>query len=373
MTDKTSDMTNKRHDRQNMNYTRQTLNVNRQYAFGFDYMQDKGGLQDLNTYPEVAHHDHTNAHRSRVKQHEAFGWPFINFGDTGGTQALLGYRCQNIGHAEKALDELKRRYGLQPNWTVRTPKWLYVAFSLKNPVAKHRNAQRRIIGRMMTISEWLQQHLQADPHYTGLDASPAHNDNKPGVIWHNPNPHTLKSLAQPVPKGWKRPKLIRSIAARNLQLFMSALDWAGRRENLNTPVIDAITSIHRDQTRDDHPGFSEYTLNSMAERIEGYRQEWEAEGWHNEKFRKRQSDRGRKGGKTGKNGATKINAARQATNIERNAMIIEAKNSGLNAAQIARAFGLSRTQTYEILRAEKVQSETQTEIDFNTTLDESGS
>ena len=134
----------------------------------------------------------------------------------------------------------------------------------------------------------------ADPGYTGLlGHNPACRFKSPyRTTWGREAPYTLDQLATVIPFNWEPPSVRQTGVGRNVDLFEAGIRWAGRRANVDLPLLPALMIVNQDFA---HPlPMSE--VQATARSIEKYRSRWAARGWHTPRWIARQAARGRASG-----------------------------------------------------------------------------
>ena len=134
-----------------------------------------------------------------------------------------------------------------------------------------------------------------------MGRNPTYKDAK--TVWGAKEPYSLDALASVIPFGWKRPKIASTGIGRNVDLFRTGLRWAGRDENADLAVLQALHAVNSEiGAAHGRPPLPDREVGGIARSIERYRGKWKRHGWHCPRWIARQSARGRKGGAASKRG-----------------------------------------------------------------------
>ena len=247
------------------------------------------GLRAAHVRPLAGYRTADGGIRSaRMTPARAWRCPYVGIEDAGAVHAALVFDCDE---PDAMLDGLQ---DLPPfNWMTRTPSGgAHVAWTLAQPVAKHKKSHLKPLAFLAHIERYYQDRLSADGDYAhALTHNPV-GERREHVAWGREEPYSLTELAKVIPLGWTPPRVLRSGVGRNVTLFKSGMAWAGRRENERLEVLAALMVVNQDFT----PPLHLSEVRATAKSIEKYRRRWSANGWHSTKFRERQAARGRKGG-----------------------------------------------------------------------------
>ena len=135
----------------------------------------------------------------------------------------------------------------------------------------------------------------ADPGYSGVLAhNPAPQfKGSYTTTWGREVPYSLDQLANIIPFNWEPPSVRQTGVGRNVDLFEAGIRWAGRKANVDLPLLPALMVVNQDFA---HP-LPPSEVQATARSIEKYRKRWAARGWHCPRWVARQAARGRKGGR----------------------------------------------------------------------------
>ena len=232
------------------------------------------------------------------------------------------------------------------NWAVenRRTGGVHGVWTLANPVHRADMALAAPLKKYGRISEYYAAAVGADAGYTGvLTHNPMEAAQLAGfqTHWLRREPYTLDELAEFVPFGWRRPKVSRTAAGRNCDVFAHCMRWAGSPANLASPVFG---EAHRVNDGFDVP-LDAPEVAGIARSVERYRRRWIRQGrfWgpgnstydHSSEA---QAKRGRKSG-----------LARRKRTEGRDAGIVQAVTGGQSQRQVARTFSLDHRRVARII------------------------
>ena len=236
-----------------------------------------------------------------------------------------------------STEDLQQRLGaavtsgqvLPPTWTtISAGGGLHVLWALAAPVLRHPAASPAPLAVTARISEWCRQALDGDCSYTGLVTY------RPGqterTCWGPVGGYSLDELRSVIPAGWRRPRRATTGIGRNCDLFAAGCVWAGRRSNVELPVVDELLAWN---AAHNSPPLGRSEVEATARSVERYRARWRAAGWITPEFAGRQAARGRAAGR-----------ARRDHNVGRDDQIMAAAAAGESTTVIAERHGLSRRQ-----------------------------
>ena len=128
------------------------------------------------------------------------------------------------------------------------------------------------------ILEYYAHAVGADPGYAGVLAhNPASIYRSPyKTTWGREKPYALDQLACVVPFNWKPPSVRQTGVGRNVDLFEAGIRWAGRRANVDLPLLPALMIVNQDFAH----ALPMSEVHATARSIEKYRRRWAARGWH---------------------------------------------------------------------------------------------
>ena len=304
------------------------------------------GLQEAHIAPFVGLRDvNGRVYKSfRVLQADAWSYPDVGYINSANAYAAV---VIDIDRPEKLNDIIYAGSSFQPNWVVFNHKngHAHAAYTLQKPVLKYSKASPEPLQYLADIEKKMIQALDGDPGYTAhLARNPITKDCfGTETLWLRREPWMLDELNDAVmshlPADWKPSKLSESpegAFGRNCTLFHSLMEWAGRKCNRYEDVMMQAQLINLEFCTP----LSYNEVKSTAKSISRYQARWEANGWHDPSWLKKQKYRGVLG-----------NQAKAKKNIERNQSIVDDFNAGMNKTQIAKKYGLSRMQVYRIIKS----------------------
>ena len=248
--------------------------------------------------------------------------------------------------AERAV--LRTKVGAL-NWAVenRRTGGVHGVWTLANPVHRADMALAAPLKKYGRISEYYAAVLGADAGYTGvLTHNPIEDAQLPGfeTHWLRREPYTLDELAEFVPFGWRRPKVSRTAAGRNCDVFAHCMRWAGSPANLNSAVF---AEAHRVNDGFDVP-LDPPEVAGIARSVERYRRKWIKQGrfWGpgNSSYDHSSEVQVKRGKKSG--------LARRKRTEKRDRAIVQAWLSGTSMRSLARKHGLSGRAVHHIVHRE---------------------
>ena len=232
------------------------------------------------------------------------------------------------------------------NWAVenRRTGGVHGVWTLANPVHRADMALTAPLKKYGRISEYYAAALGADAGYTGvLTHNPMEDAQLPGfeTHWLRREPYTLDELAEFVPFGWRRPKVSRTAAGRNCDVFCHCMRWAGSPANLNSAVLAEACRVN-DGLK--FPlGMSE--VAGIARSVERYRRRWIKRGQFGPVGDAERTAWGRERG-------IKSGEARRKRTQERDRAIVQLALAGTKQRAIARVIGVDEKTIRKILRRE---------------------
>ena len=124
---------------------------------------------------------------------------------------------------------------------------IHGVWTLATPVHSGDDARVSSLRRWARISEYHAAVLGADAGYTGvLTHNPMEDAQLRGfkTHWLRRKPYTLGELGDYIPFRWRRPKVSRTAAGRNCDVFCHCMKWAGSPTNLGLPVFNEAHRIN---------------------------------------------------------------------------------------------------------------------------------
>ncbi len=243
---------------------------------------------------------------------------------------------------KRLMEEVKGAHVGDLNWGVENllTGGVHGVWTLANPV--HRadtalEAPLRLFGR---ISEYYAARLGADEGYKGvLTHNPMEDAQLRGfkTHWLRKEPYTLGELASFIPFRWRRPKVSRTAAGRNCDLFSACMKWAGSALNLGVPVLSEAARVNRAfRVPLDPP-----EVRGLSRSVERYRRKWIKQGRFYSKTERTAWGRER---------GVKSGQARRKRTKERDQAIIQAVGSGQSIRSVARDHGLRLFTVQNVLK-----------------------
>ena len=310
------------------------------------------GLQEVHPIPFVGQRDaYGRVYKSfRVPQDKAWEYPDVGYINSANAYAAV---VIDIDRPEKLNDIILAGSSFQPNWAVFNHKngHAHAAYTLQKPVLKYSTASPKPIQYLADIEKKMIQALDGDPGYTAhLARNPITKDCfGTETLWLRHEPWLLDELNDAVmshlPADWKPSKLSESpegAFGRNCTLFHSLMEWAGRKCNRYEDVMMQAQLINLEFCTP----LSYNEVKSTAKSVSKYQARWEANGWHDPSWLKKQKYRGVLG-----------NQAKAQKNIVRDKEILEDSRNGMKQFQIAAKHGLTKGRISQILK--KFNSPTQ--------------
>ena len=232
------------------------------------------------------------------------------------------------------------------NWAVenRRSGGVHGVWTLARPVHRSDMALAAPLKMSGRISEYYAVRLGADVGYTGvLTHNPMEDAQLPGfnTHWLRREPYTLSELAEFIPFGWRKPRVAKTAAGRNCDLFVAMMRWAGAPANLGAPVLDEAMGVNE--------GF-EFPLGpaevaGLAKSVERYRLRWIRQGkfWGPGKSSydhspEAQACRGKRSGKV-----------RRERTRARDQRLVQAVIAGQSTRSAARKYGVDQSTIVRIL------------------------
>ena len=248
----------------------------------------------------------------RVPLIRAWTYPWIDLQDAGYAWAVLVFDCDNRRAMELGLAGLP-----SGNVRIATERGAHVIWFLAVPVGKMNVHRREPKQKLQLVSEYYHHELDADPAFNGLGRNPVHPDAE--TTWGAKRAYSLDALCDVIPFGWHKLPPVQSGIGRQVDLWDSAIKWAGYECNAGVSVLTYLHSINPEVgDRHGRPPMPDHVLGDIARRVEKSRVGWMARGdWHKPGFREKQARRGSAGGKAkaGKpvNGAVKASVTPEMT------------------------------------------------------------
>ena len=299
------------------------------------------GLRDAHTYPLVSP-DRGKVQRSfRVHASQAWDYPRIEIRAANSWPALT-FDCDGNASIEKLIDCAALGRNLpRPNVIVQRKASgnCHASWFLARPVHRGSAARLKPQWRFGRIAEFYQSELCSDPGYSGaLTLNPMYQAHHGAfkTWWGRKHAYSLDELAEPIPKGWRRPELAQTGVGRNVDLFRGMMKWAGSPANIGIAVLPVARVMN-----DGPDGLGDSEVAGLAKSVERYRARWIAEGrFYTE------AERQAWGRSLGLRGGV----VRRAANAERDIRIIEGHAAGWSQRHLAKLFKMSQQGIWHVLQ-----------------------
>lgn len=230
-----------------------------------------------------------------------------------------------------------------PNWIITrlSSGGSHAVWNLARPVKRGKDARLAPMQLFARVNEFLAHAVGADIGYSQvLTHNPMAKPQGPDLrtVWGPHDPYELRELAEIIPLGWRSPKVKRTAAGRNVQIFKALMVWAGSPDNLAIAVLTAGRVLNQDL---EYP-LDLTELRTIAASVERYRTQWRQLGQFGPKGDQKRSDWGRKRGKAS-------GRKRRKRNRERDGAIVNDAFLGATATEIAAKHGLTPRAVSKIL------------------------
>ena len=183
------------------------------------------------------------------------------------------------GSYERVEAQVRAGKGGPLNWAVENLRsgGVHGVWTLALPVHSGDDARLAPVKRWARICEYYAAALGADAGYTGvLTHNPMEDAQPPGfkTHWLREAPYSLRELADFIPYRWRRPRVSRTAAGRNCDVFAHCIRWAGSPANLGLPVFNEAHRIN-----DGFPvPLDPPEVAGIARSVERYRRKWIKQG-----------------------------------------------------------------------------------------------
>lgn len=300
------------------------------------------GLKDAHVYPLVSMGKLVSPYTShRVTPEEAWDYPALEF-RAGNSWPVLILDLDGHDALDRLQDAAIRPYSFAVQR--KTSGGVHAYWTLARPVHRGESARRRPLALLGRISEFYALATKADSGFTHvLSHNPVYGESifQPNIFqtyWNRKGSYSLTELAEPIPKGWRRPARPQTAVGRNVSLFEAGMKWAGSPENRNRSVL-AILESWNEQLE---IPLEHAEVSGIAKNVERYRRQWDRRGQFDARGDMERSLWGQSRGiRSGK--------ARRARTRDRNEKILLLRESGLKQWQIAEKFGLSQGRIAQII------------------------
>ena len=301
------------------------------------------GLRDAHSRPLVSNGKRGGEFESsfRVSPWDAWDFPSLEL-RAANSWPVVVLDCDGRDGTLRLCDAYLNGRVPRPNWLVTrlSSGGSHAVWCLGKPVHRGEHARQAPLRALSRVSEYMSEFVKADRGFAGvLCHNPMAKGHGAGLrtTWLRREPYDLGELATVIPLRWRRPKIPRTEIGRNVGLFQSLLQWAGRPANAGIQVI-AAANVANECYRDHPLGPLDLgELAAIAKSVEGYRSRWAARGWHRPEWLARQRARG-----------TRSGAARRGRTVERDTRIAEAVLQGEPMRAVARAHGLGAKTVRDI-------------------------
>ena len=300
------------------------------------------GLQDAHTHPLVSPDPGKVQHSYRVHASQAWDHPRIELRAANSWPALT-FDCDGNESIEKLIDCVALGRNLpRPNVIVQRKASgnCHASWFLARPVHRGSAARLKPQQKFARIAEFYQSELCSDPGYSGvLTLNPMYQAHHGAfkAFWGCKHAYSLDELAEPIPKGWRRPVLAQTGVGRNVDLFRWLMKWAGSPANIGLAVLPVARAAN--DGLEVPMGDSE--VAGLAKSVERYRAVWIAQGRFYTK-----AERQAWASALGLQSAV----VRRAANAERDIRIIEGYAAGWSQRHLAKLFKLSQNAIQNVIR-----------------------
>ena len=305
------------------------------------------GLRDAHSRPLVSpgKRDGVFGVSFRVAPWAAWHFPSLELRAENSYPALI-LDFDGRGSFDRVLEAVRLSKVGALNWAVenRRTGGVHGVWTLAKPVHRAEEALEAPLKLYGRISEYYAARLAADAGYTGVLTHNPMKDAQPSGFqthWLRREPYTLGELAEFIPFRWRRPKLSRTAAGRNCDVFAHCMRWAGSPANLGSLVLDEALEVN-DGFK--FPlGVSE--VAGIARSVERYRRKWIKRGrfWGPGKSSydhssEAQAKRGKKSG-----------LARRQRTQDRDQAIVQAVTGGQSMRSVAQDHGVEYSTIVRIV------------------------
>ena len=228
----------------------------------------------------------------RTSPARAWLQPLVEWGRAGSSYAALVLDCDSRDSIERTHAAAMGAGPVPtPNLTMTRSAsgHVHAAWILGTPVHRGASARERPLKLFGRVAEYFTTAVGADTGYAGvLAGNPTHADYL--TAYPRAEPYELRELARVVPDRWRIPTPAVSEPGRNCMLFRECCRW-GLRITDDELMFWALARNRGMR----HP-LDRAEVEGMVESVCRYRARWRAQG-HKEAWLKRQSTRGRIGGR----------------------------------------------------------------------------
>ena len=279
----------------------------------------------------------------RVAPWAAWFFPSLELRAENSTPALI-LDFDGRGSYERLTAQVSAGKGGPLNWAVENLRsgGVHGVWTLANPVHRGDNALLAPLRRWARISEYYAAAFGADAGYTGvLTHNPMEKAQLTGfrTHWLRQDPYSLGELSDYIPFRWRKPKVSRTAAGRNCDVFCHCMRWAGSPANLQRPVFN---EAHR--VNDGFPvPLDPPEVAGIARSVERYRRKWSRRGQFGPVGDAERTAWGRERGIKG-------GLARRKRTQDRDQAIVQAWLSGASIHSLSRLHGLSRPTVRHVLQ-----------------------
>ena len=307
------------------------------------------GLRDAHSRPLVSRGKDRGGNFSgswRVGPEEAWGYPQLELRAANTWPALILDCDGHEGTERLAGAILDGRVG-PANWTVTriASGGSHAVWCLDRPVLRGADARAKPMHAFGRVAEYYAEAVGADRGYGGvLTHNPMARAQPRGMrtTWGRRDPYSLAALAEPIPRGWRRPDPPASAIGRNCAIFGALMRFAGHQENQLADLAAAAGALNRQL---DDP-LDAVELVGIVRSVERYRAGWIAQGAYYSVAEREEWGRAR---------GIRSGQVRRDRTAERDAAILEDRAAGLSQRAIAAKHGVSRGTVENVLRRGAVQ------------------
>ena len=227
------------------------------------------------------------------------------------------------------------------NWTVTRSSsgGSHAVWCLERPVLRGAEARARPMIAFGRVAEYYAEAVGADRGYGAvLTHNPMARAQPAGMrtTWGRREPYSLRELAAPIPRGWRRPEIPASAIGRNCAIFAGLMRFAGHERNQLADLAAVAAELNRQL--DDPLDAAE--LAGIARSVARYRTRWIATGTYYDDAEREAWGRAR---------GVRSGEARRERTADRDAAILADRDAGLSQRAIADRHGVSRGVVRNVL------------------------
>ena len=302
------------------------------------------GLRDAHARPLVSRGKDRNGRFPgswRVDPAEAWAFAQLEIRAANSWPALILDCDGGDGTERLAGAMLDGRVG-PANWTVTRSSsgGSHAVWCLERPVLRGAEARARPMQAFGRVAEYYAEATGADRGYGAvLTHNPMARAQPAGMrtTWGRREPYSLRELAAPIPRGWRRPEIPATAIGRNCAIFAGLMRFAGHARNQLADLAAVAAELNRQL--DDPLDAAE--LAGIARSVGRYRARWIATGAYYDAADREAWGRAR---------GVRSGEARRERTADRDAAILVDRDAGLSQRAIAAKYGVSRGTVENVLR-----------------------